>query len=190
MALTQVQGQMILASGQSIPRAALPVGSVLQVVQSTFTTQTTYTAQPTSNPANFVDTGLSATITPTSASSKILVITTVQALLSGAAAASADSGYGWGYQICNSSNTILLNSLGDTGGPLDCWFQSGYVKTSGQTITKQLLHSPATTSPYTYKVRVGARQDTSPASLSLILNYSSGSSYVPQCTITLMEISA
>lgn len=177
MALTKVQTSM------------MGTGTVLQVVQSTLTTAVTLNAQPTSNPNAFVDLGLSASITPSSSTSKILVIATVQALLSGNSAASADSGYGWGYEICNSSNTILLGTTGDSGGPLDCWFQSNYVKTSGQTITKQLLHSPATTSSYTYKIRAGARQDANPGSLNLYVNYQ-GSGYAPQCTLTLMEISA
>jgi hypothetical protein len=56
------------SSGQSIPRAALPTGSVLQVVQTvksdTFTTQST----------TFVDlTGMSVSITPNSITNKILV---------------------------------------------------------------------------------------------------------------------
>jgi hypothetical protein len=68
MALTQVQGGMILASGQSIPSAALPTGSVLQVVQGT-TTGVTSTASATP-----VTTGFSVSITPKFASSKILVI--------------------------------------------------------------------------------------------------------------------
>ena len=67
MALTQVPGTMILASGQSIPKAALPTGSVLQVVQATGTAQISILGGPTS-------TGFSASITPTASTSKILVI--------------------------------------------------------------------------------------------------------------------
>jgi len=68
MALTQVQGGMILASGQSIPKAALPTGSVLQVVYGSTTT----TVSSSTN--TYIDTNLSASITPTSSSSKILVL--------------------------------------------------------------------------------------------------------------------
>ena len=59
------------SSGQSIPKAALPTGSVLQVVQGSYSTQTTTTS------TTYVTTNLSATITPTSASSKILINYTV-----------------------------------------------------------------------------------------------------------------
>ena len=68
MALTQVQGGMILASGQSIPSAALPTGSVLQVVQNTYATQASLSS------TTYTDNGLTGTITPTSATSKILVL--------------------------------------------------------------------------------------------------------------------
>ena len=77
MALTQVQGGMILASGQSIPKAALPTGSVLQVVQATTSTNVSVTT------GGYTDTTLSATITPTSSSSKILVLVNQQFVLSG-----------------------------------------------------------------------------------------------------------
>ena len=59
MALTQVQGGMILASGQSIPKAALPTGSVLQVVSAATATITSTTS------TSYVDcTGITASITP------------------------------------------------------------------------------------------------------------------------------
>lgn len=71
LTLPTVSGTILTtgSSGQSIPKAALPTGSVLQVLQAvktdTFSTSsTTYTDV----------TGLSISITPTSASSKILVM--------------------------------------------------------------------------------------------------------------------
>jgi len=48
------------SSGQSIPKAALPTGSVLQVVNATYTTGASTTS------TTYVNTGLSASITPTS----------------------------------------------------------------------------------------------------------------------------
>jgi hypothetical protein len=52
----------------TLTAARLPAGSVLQVVQSTTTTSATTSS------TSYVDTGFSASITPTSASSKILII--------------------------------------------------------------------------------------------------------------------
>lgn len=57
-----------IASGGKVVRGALPEGAVLQVVSASTTT-------PVSNSTNsFVDSNLSATITPTTADSKILVV--------------------------------------------------------------------------------------------------------------------
>jgi len=74
MALTQVASGLIasvsgasLTGTQNIPKATLPTGSVLQVVQTV--TNSTYSANSTSATA----TGFIGSITPTSASSKILI---------------------------------------------------------------------------------------------------------------------
>jgi len=57
------------SSGQSIPKAALPTGSVLQVVSATKTDTLSTTS------TGWLDvTGLSVSITPISSSSKIMVI--------------------------------------------------------------------------------------------------------------------
>ena len=57
------------SSGQSIPKAALPTGSVLQVVSTTKTDTFSTTS------SSYVDiTGLSVTLTPTSSTSKLLIV--------------------------------------------------------------------------------------------------------------------
>jgi hypothetical protein len=56
------------SSGQSIPKAALPTGSVLQVVEGTTASETFTTS------TSYQSTNLSASITPTSSTSKILII--------------------------------------------------------------------------------------------------------------------
>jgi hypothetical protein len=70
LTLPAVSGTVLTtnSSGQSIPKAALPTGSVLQVVSATVTgdTSTTLTTYST--------TGLFATITPTSSTSRILCL--------------------------------------------------------------------------------------------------------------------
>jgi hypothetical protein len=55
-----------LTGTQTIPKATLPTGSVLQVVNATYSTYTSFSS------ATLADLGLSATITPSSSSSKIL----------------------------------------------------------------------------------------------------------------------
>jgi hypothetical protein len=51
-----------------LSKGSLPTGSVLQVVNASYATETSITS------TSYVDTGLTATITPTSATSKILII--------------------------------------------------------------------------------------------------------------------
>lgn len=61
-----------LSNATALPKAALPTGSVLQVVQATSTTY----YQTTSS--TYQQTNLTTTITPTSATSKILVMVQTQ----------------------------------------------------------------------------------------------------------------
>ena len=70
LTLPTVSGTFITtgSSGQSIPKAALPTGSVLQVQQSTSTTSFSTTS------STLVDSGISASFTPLYSSSKVLII--------------------------------------------------------------------------------------------------------------------
>jgi hypothetical protein len=65
--VNQVTGSKLIGS-QSIPKATLPTGSVLQVVNALYSTEFTTTS------ISFVTTNLTATITPTSSTSKILIV--------------------------------------------------------------------------------------------------------------------
>jgi len=156
MALTQVQGGMILASGQSIPSAALPVGSVLQVVQGTFGPSDTTTSS-----SSFIDTGLSASITPKFSTSKILVMV------------SQDIG-----KQTNDLNAILQLVRGATALAtiVNVYTASSasllYINT-GYTY----LDSPATTSSTTYKTQVRSSNGLASARFGSIT-----------ATIVLMEI--
>ena len=58
-----------LAAG-ALPSTVIGAGAVLQVVTATYSTESDY------NSVSFADTGLTATITPTSATSKILILVT------------------------------------------------------------------------------------------------------------------
>ena len=116
-----------ISSAQNVAKANLPTGSVLQVVQGTYSTSTTIsTGTPTS-------TGLTATITPTSATSKILVLITDQIRTSG--------GYGQFYFYRNSTNVYTV------------WASFNYSSNAGAysgTLATNYLDSPATTSATSY----------------------------------------
>lgn len=161
MALTQVQGGMILASGQSIPKAALPTGSVLQVVPTSFagTTQSTTST-------SFVSTAFSASITPSSASSKIYIVFMGENL---------NSGVGGNYGM----QTIYRNStnLGGTDGMVQNNNTSAWLP-----FTLSWVDSPATTSSTTYTIY----QKTSIVTNTVYIGWGAGA----QHHMTLMEIAA
>ena len=156
----------------------LPVlpGSILQVVSVNM--DTTFTTASTS----MTDvTGLTASITPSSISNKVLVIVSV--MFSNTVA--GDTGQ---LQLADGSDNVLAPN--DTPGSRSQGFHAGPPGTviAAKMYTFNFLHSPATTSAFTYKVR--ARR-VSPG--TVVINRSgdpdndtgrlAGSS-----TITLMEV--
>lgn len=125
-----------------------PVSSILQVVSTTKTDTFTTTS------ATFVDvTGLTAAITPSSASSKILVIAQVTfSLVSG--------GTGYGHFRIAGGNTDSYLGTGSGSRVPTVFGGSNATGINNENITLGAsivyLDSPATTSPVTYSVR--ARQ--------------------------------
>ena len=142
MALTQVQGGMILASGQSIPKAALPTGSILQVVQTTIsgTTTTLSTNQTWTDVTSFT-----ASITPTASSSKILVMISAQWELSKSGAEVTGA-----FKILRGSTDIFIESANSQG--FEAAANGGRTYMDGRW-NGIYLDSPATTSSTTYKLQ-------------------------------------
>jgi len=171
MALTQVQGGMILASGQSIPKAALPTGSVLQVV-STIKTDS-FTAN-TESLGTYTDiTGLSVSITPSSATSKILVCFNIGACGTGSTGDLL-------FRLVRNSTAIAIG-----GGTYP---STVAIRTLANELTNTpsmtFLDSPSTTSATTYKVQ-GAS-----AYLFGVNRRTADTTFITASTITVMEIAA
>lgn len=143
LTLPTVSGTILTtgSSGQSIPKAALPTGSVLQVVS------TTKTDTFTSTTANaFTDiTGMSASITPTSSTSKVLV--TVTGTCSGQAGVSGSI-----LRLVRGSTAICV---GDASGSRSPASTNAYQADASQSVPFSIsfLDSPATTSSTTYKIQ-------------------------------------
>jgi hypothetical protein len=153
----------LTTAAQSIAKASLPTGSVLQVVQAVSTTSTTISSGPT-------DTTLTATITPTSATSKILIIVNQFVYLVGGG---GDSGF---QLFILKNGSIVYNNISNS-------LYIGSSSGSPEMITNYpitYLDSPATTSALTYKTQATATSGGTPT-------FQQGSN---QSTITLMEISA
>ena len=152
-----------LTGTQVIPKATLPTGSVLQVVQGTTTTATSRTTTGT------VDTTLTATITPTSSANKVLVIVHQLGIRKTGADCYME------FFLLRSATTIsnLAYAQGYTGSASA--IQSGAISTC-------YLDSPATTSATTYKTQFGYAGNAG-GTCSVQVNGDIS-------TITLMEIAA
>jgi hypothetical protein len=149
-----------LTGTQTVPRGTLPTGSVLQVVNAKTSTGVTNTSA-----ATYVDTGLTATITPSSATSKILVLISQNGL-------NVDTGA--------RGITVLLQKNSSTISNMAQFFGYGLAQFVSS-VSLSYLDSPATTSALTYKT-------------IFKLGTGSATAYVQdnacESTITLMEIAA
>jgi hypothetical protein len=120
-----------------------PVGTVLQVVQvvksDTFSTTSTALTDVT---------GLSASITPKSSSSKVLVLANVSVGYSTSQTAQVTLTDG-------ANNNLVLPTTPGSRTPV---FSGIYANNAGWVLSQgfNLLHSPSTTSSFTYKIRMRA----------------------------------
>ena len=157
-----------LTGTQTVPKATLPTGSVLQVVSADYGTETSTTS------TSFSDTGLTASITPTSSTSKILVMVCQNGV-------NKDAG--------NAGNAVRLNLLRGSTIILNISDLSSYTGSSVVNVTSNsayYLDSPATTSSVTYKTQFASRIS---GQVSIVQSYGSNAGYT-RSTITLMEIAA
>ena len=141
-------GSSQLATG-AITSAVMPTGSVIQVVQSTSTTQYNIAAADT-----FEDTGYSVTITPNSSSNKILITFSAFGILLNPSHI--------GVQLLRGSTVVALNE--------------GYATNSSHWTTPNYgfsyLDSPSTTSATTYKIQARADTRTSNAEMRFLYQHS------------------
>jgi hypothetical protein len=130
--VTSIPAAQITGS-QAIPKSTLPTGSVLQVVNATYNTSFTTTS------TSFQATGLTASITPSSSSSKILILVTQEL-----------------YQNAGNGSGILTIYRGSTSGTnlgnSSFGFASNYTFATSiaSGASAIYLDSPSTTSSTTY----------------------------------------
>jgi len=166
----------------TIASARLPAGSVLQVVQATKTD--TFSTASTS----YTDvTGLSVSITPSSASNKILVFMNASV----AAGNGSDINHA-GIQIVRGSTAIFI---GDARGTRMQATAVVNTATAGQMNhpSAVYLDSPATTSATTYKLQIKTTNGSYTANVNRSgrdANDSLGFDGTAASSITVMEISA
>ena len=120
---------------------AIPTGKVLQVVQDTLTSQFSTSS------STYADTGLTASITPSSTSNKILILLDMLTCTVSA----------------NANNGIAVRILRDTTEVFtDAWFIYNFDGTAIQQNSGsfQYTDSPSSTSSLTYKVQLKARTNS------------------------------
>jgi hypothetical protein len=152
-----------LSASGGLAKASLLTGSVLQVVNASYSVSTSTTS------ASYSDTGLTATITPTSATSKILVLVNQ----AGVGKGNSDAGTGVNLKLLRGSTTLVTFAL------YAAWNNTASYNLVGSATTSY-LDSPATTSATIYKTQM-ASSGTGNA-------YTQDQSETS--TITLMEIAA
>jgi len=152
-----------LTGSRTIPKGTMPAGSVLQVVNATYATQVS------SSTNTFVDSGLTATITPLLTTSKILILISQN----GIQKSTGSSAY---MRISLNRNSTIIATPAVT---------AGYTGTTSPnyigSVSIDYLDSPATTSAVVYKT-----QFKSEGNVAIVSVQGDGES----STITLMEIAA
>jgi len=169
-----------LAATGKLTKASLPIGSVLQVVSTAKTD--TFTSAASSTWTDI--TGMSVSITPTSTSSKILIIATLQGVLFRPTANAVL------FRLLRDSTAIGIGDASSSRGRTTF----GAAINSADSIcstTINYLDSPATLSATTYKLQFWQDTVANPLYINRTVNDTDGAAF-QRCisTITVMEISA
>ena len=173
-----------VATVGTLPKARLPSGSVLQMVSNTKTD--TFSTTSTS----YVDvTGLSVSITPTSATSKVFVTYTINV--------GFDLYRGVAVQLVRDSTAICIGDAAASRTRASNFTgqdpEGTYIARSIICLNNNFLDSPSTTSATTYKLQMGAINETD--GISIYVNRTGQDTNEAQIsrvtsTITVMEIAA
>ena len=152
-----------LRTNKIYPRDGLPDGAsggIVQIVQSIKTDNFASTS------TSFVDVGLSASITPSSSSNKVLVRAVV-------CAGNGQSGSDNKIRVLRGSTTISTN---------DTFVRNASISET-ETYVIEILDSPSTTSATTYKVQ--GKVETN----EIFINRRNNLDTMGESSITLMEVS-
>ena len=164
LVLPNEAGTIITTAG--VPASAMPAGSVIQTVSASNSSYSTTVS------TSFVDSPLSASITPTSASSKILILCS----LNGVGKSNASTSAGGNYRIIRDASTQVIYLMNGAG-----W--NNTTTYNFPSISCSYLDSPSTTSPITYKVQFSSQTASASAQFNWYDTVQSTTS-----TLTLVEI--
>jgi len=166
-------------TGNVLTDTSPKAGNVLQVVSTTKTDTFTTTS------GSYVDvTGLSVSITPTSASSKILVLFQIngsQEVGSGRAS----------LKLLRGSTVINAGDVAGSRTPALGGFSSIDQSLPSTPVSGNFLDSPATTSSTTYKIQVAMNAGSGTAYINRTMQDADNANQIRMAsTITVMEIAA
>ena len=171
-----------LRTNRIVPRDGLPSGSsggIVQVKSTTLTTNVNVTIASGANTTFYDVSGLSVSITPTRADSKILVSSTVQA-------ASSDAAILYMFRDSTLINAGTEGSSGASGAYRGWAHVRMYRTNETYSYSTQFLDSPSSTSAVTYKIK-GLNME---GSTTLYINRrNSNDTYSLTSFLTVMEIS-
>jgi len=160
-------GQLLTSAGAGSPPAfedAAGGGKVLQVVEASGTTQVSTTS------GSYVDTGITAAVTPSASDSKVLVLISVNVTSTGSRAV---------------GEFKIVRTIGGSATNLYVYSQVNHLEHENAQHFLSQLDSPSTTSATTYKLQF-FRTDQSG---TLTVNRNDGSD-IARSTITLLEVGA
>jgi hypothetical protein len=148
--------------------------TVIQVVNSVLTSSFSTTS------TSYVNTGLSASITPQSTTSKILVLVSLNGL-------GQSAGYIGVFNLLRNGSTVVNNTGGGETQTFAGWVGAGGINNNRMmdSATISYLDSPSSTSSLTYSVQM--RQDA--GGTGTLNSWQINSDAGAVSTITLMEIS-
>ena len=158
-----------------LPVDGAPTGGGGGIIQIIHASTQTGASQAFSAGSTFVDTGLSASITPKFSTSKILVTGYLSYYVTISGVGSAE----WNFAVCDGSNNILDSTSADAQGYR---FNEYYVLGGKHPIN--FLHSPNTTSSFTYKMRMNAKSANQSGNLYCQINETGNNI----SRLTLMEV--
>lgn len=160
----------------SISASSLPTGSVLQVLQTVKADTQTITG------TSYVQiSGLTVSITPSSSSSKILILVSI--------GFGGVSGFYPAFKLYRNSTAINLNSGSGTGEECSFGFQHPTTNERYFQVNHQFLDSPSLTSAITYSVYASPMRTTSyTMNINTANTISDDNQLKGTSTITVMEI--
>ena len=167
--VTSVPNLQSFPAGPRLANVNMPVGSVIQVVSATYGTQVSSTS------GTYATTGLTASITPSSSSSRVVIFSTVSYQTLG-------NNTGLGIALYKNGSVLWNPSEAYSGGPYGAAYGSASALTGF--IPLNYIDSPATTSSTTYAIYFASYNSTG------VRVQPSDAVNNSQSSIILMEIAA